>query len=113
VIIWFLDQQQVGLFASLPKAFASNSLVMAAFRLRKSQLASLSYFLLHINWNNPLLFQADFDSPNALPRAAYREVLDPAITQFLTVSRTQLMNLFCDGVAFIHPCALRDFSVDS
>jgi hypothetical protein len=114
VIIWFLDQQQVGLFASFPKAFASNSLVMAAFRLRKSQLASLSCFLLHIiNWNNPLLFQADFDSPNALPRAAYPEVLDPAITQFLTVSRTQLTNLVRDRVALIHPCAFRDFPVDS
>jgi len=34
------------LFASFPKAFAWNSFVMAAFRLRKSQPASLSCCLL-------------------------------------------------------------------
>jgi hypothetical protein len=117
MIIWFLGQQQVCLFASFPKAFALNSLVMAAFRLRKSQLASLACFLLqklHINWNNPLLFHAGcFDPPSALPRSALREVLDPAITQFLTVSRAQLTNLLCNGVAFVHPCALRDFPFDS
>jgi len=34
------------LFASFPKAFAWNSLVMAAFRLRKSQPSSLACCLL-------------------------------------------------------------------
>ena len=117
MIIWFLGQKQFCLFASFPKAFAWNSLVMAAFRLHKLQLASLACFLLqklHINWNNPLLFHAGrFDPPSALPRSALREVLDPAITQFLTVSRTQLTNLVRDRVALIHPCAFRDFPVDS
>jgi hypothetical protein len=111
MIIWCLGQQQVCLFA-YPK-----SLRIAAFRLRKSQPASLACFLLqklHINWNNPLLFHAGcFDPPSALPRSALREVLDPAITQFLTVSRAQLTNLLCNGVAFVHPCALRDFPFDS
>ena len=67
---------------------------MAAFRLRKSQPASLACYLLQklrINWNHPLVFHDDFDPPSALPRSAcrvfLREVLDPAITQYLTVSR--------------------------
>ena len=91
MIIWFLGQQQVGWFASFPKAFAWNSLVMAAFRLRKSQPASLACYLLQklrINWNHPLVFHDDFDPPSALPRSTrrvfLREVLDPAITQYLT-----------------------------
>jgi hypothetical protein len=104
------------LFASFPKAFAWNSFVMAAFRLRKSQPASLCCCLLlklRMSWNNLLLSQADFDPPSALTRATCQKVLDPAITQFLTVSRTQLTNLVCDRVALIHPCAFRDFPVDS
>jgi len=117
MIIWFLGQQQVGWFASFPKAFAWNSLVMAAFRLRKSQPASLACYLLQklrINWNHPLVFHDDFDPPSALPRSArrvfLREVLDPAITQYLTVSSTQLTNLVCHGVAFFLPCVIRGYA---
>jgi len=117
MIIWFLGQQQVGWFASFPKAFAWNSLVMAAFRLRKSQPASLACYLLQklrINWNHPLVFHDDFDPPSALPRSAcrvfLREVLDPAITQYLTVSSTQLTNLVCYGVAFFLPCVIRGYA---
>ena len=119
MIIWFLGQQQVGWFASFPKAFAWNSLVMAAFRLRKSQPAILACYLLQklrINWNHPLqvVFHDDFDPPSALPRSArrvfLREVLDPAITQYLTVSSTQLTNLVCYGVAFFLPCVIRGYA---
>ena len=117
MIIWFLGQQQVGWFASFPKAFAWNSLVMAAFRLRKSQPASLACYLLQklrINWNHPLVFHDDFDPPSALPRSAcrvfLREVLDPAITQYLTVSSTQLTNLVCYGVAFFLPCVIGGYA---
>ena len=66
--------------------------------------------------NHPLqvVFHDDFDPPSALPRSARRvflqEVLDPAITQYLTVSSTQLTNLVCYGVAFFLPCVIRGYA---
>ena len=45
-----------------------------------------------------------------LRRVFLREVLDPAITQYLTVSSTQLTNLVCYGVAFFLPCVIRGYA---
>jgi hypothetical protein len=70
-------------------------------------------FIIH----NNLASYSGFDPPSTLPRSAssifLREVVDPAITQNLTVSCTQITNLFCDGVAFSYPYALRDAIIDS
>ena len=95
-------------------------LVMSAFPLGILQPVSLACYLLQklrFICNNNLVFHGCFDEPSALPRSArtilLQEVVDQAITQNLTVSRTQITNLFCDGVAFIHPCVLRVAFIDS
>jgi len=86
-------------------------LVMAAFPLGISQ--QNLRFIMHNNLHS----DSGFDPPSTLPRSAssifLREVVNPAITQNLTVSCTQLTNLFGDGVAFSHPYALRDAIIDS
>ena len=94
--------------------------VMAAFPLGILQPASLACYLLQklrFICNNNLVFHGCFDEPSALPHYArsilLQKVVDPAITQNLTVSCTQITNLFCDGVANIHPCVLSDAIIDS
>ena len=139
VIVWWLFDHNYSLFEdysiSAPAAgclvcFISKSLrmeqwiiwVMAAFPLGLLQPASLACYLLQklcFICNNNLVFHGCFDEPSALPHSArsilLQEVVDPAITQnpSLTVSYTQITNLFCDGVVFFHPCVLRDTILDS
>ena len=79
--------------------------VMAAFPLGILQPTSLACYLLQklrFICNNNLVLHGCFDEPSALPHSArsilLQEVVDPAIAQNLTVSCTQIMKLFCDGV---------------
>ena len=95
-------------------------LVMAALPLGISQPASLACYLLQklrLICNNNLAFHGCFNKPSALPHSArsilLSEVVDPAITQNLTVSCIQITNLLCYGVACIHPCVPRDAIIDS
>ena len=94
--------------------------VMAAFPLGMLQPVSLTCYLLqklHFICNNNLVFHDCFDEPSALCHSArsilLQEVVDPAITQNLTVSCTKITNLFCNGVAFIQSYALRNAIIHS
>ena len=128
IIWWLFDGNYSWLFddysiseqaASWLVCFISKSLrmeqwhilVMAAFPLGISQ--QNLRFIIH----NNLPSDSGFDPPSTLPRSAssifLREVVNPAITQNLTVSCTQITNLFCNGVAFIRPFALRNAIIDS
>ena len=117
MIIRFPSQQQVGWFASFPKAFAWNSGTLGDGSLSAGHIAAESTAILHFIIHNNLASYSGFDPPSTLPRSAstifLREVVDPAITQNLTVSCTQITNLFCDGVVFSYPYALRDAIIDS
>ena len=122
MIIRFPSQQQVGWFASIPKAFAwiRHGTVahlgdgsLSTGHIAACEQQNLRFFIIHNNLGS----YSGFDPPSTLPRSAstifLREVVDPAITQNLTVSCTQITNLFCDGVAFSYPYALRDAIIDS
>ena len=115
VIIWFMGQQQVGCLLHSQKPSHGTAWWWLPFACENHSLRVLPAACCwsYVSVNNPLLSHADIDPPSALTRAACQKVLDPAITQFLAVSRTQLTNLVCDRVALIHPCAFRDFPVDS
>ena len=122
MIIRFPCQQQVVWFASFPSLCMEQWIiwVMAAFPLGILQPAKFACYLLQklcFICNNNLVFHGCFDEPSALPHFSrsilLQEVVDPAITQNLTVSCTQIANLFCNGVLFIHPCVLRDAIIDS
>ena len=117
MIIRFPRQQQVVWFASFPKAFAWNSESSGWWQPFPWHFAACESRLLPAKLrficNNNLVFHGCLDEPSSLPHSAriilLQEIVDPAIKQNLTVSRTLITNLFssCDGVAFNHPCVLR------
>ena len=66
--------------------------------------------------NYSLLCRASIDTPMDLPSARsifFVEVADPAVTQYLTVTSTQVMHIFGDVFAFGSPYALRNVIFDA
>ena len=88
MIIRFQSQQQVGWFASIPKAFAWNTGTVAHLgdgSLSTGHIAACEQQNLRLIIHNNLASYSGFDPPSTLPRSAstifLREVVDPAITQ--------------------------------
>ena len=107
-MIQFPHQQQVGWFASFPKAFAWNSgtswwwqpFTWAYCSMQVSPASTAATCCRSHTWvcNNNLIFHGGFDPPSAPPRSSRRIVLqekfNPAITENLKI---------CDGMMRRHP----------
>jgi len=108
VIIWCQGKQQIGQPASLSKDAWHCGTPWGWHDIAAFEVLPGLHILV-VNYS--LLCRARFDTPMDLPTARssfFVEVADPAVTQYLTVTSTQVMNILGDVFAFGSPYALRN-----